>query len=61
MSLAFEHGVDLHDPDSLLIAGATSSRQVRYLPVDEVDGFDGNALAAFVTQAIAIGREIRSR
>ena len=60
VSLAFEHGVHLHDPDSLLVAGATSSRQVRYLQVDEVDGFDGDALATFVTQAIAIGSEIRS-
>jgi len=61
VSLAFEHGVLLYDPHALLVGGSTSSRQVRYLHVDEVNGFDRDALAAFVNQAITIGAERRAR
>jgi hypothetical protein len=46
--LAFEHGVDLHDPDGLLEGTGT---QVRYIPIFSVDDIESDAVAVLILQA----------
>lgn len=48
--IAFEHGVDLIDPDGRLEKGSTSSKRVRYLSFRPGQAVDADLVDFFVNQ-----------
>lgn len=54
INLAFEHGASFHDPDRVLKNPPTSSKQVRYLEIKQIEDINEAVIEDFIAQAIFI-------
>jgi hypothetical protein len=54
VSLAFEHGASLPDPENLLTRPPTSSKQVRYVVLHTEEDIVEDAIIAFLHAAISL-------